>query len=315
MKIVFFGTPEPAAKILEALISSKHEIICVVTQPDRPKGRGQKITLPPVKEIALRHNLRIEQPERVKNNPTLKALLETIKPDIAVVVAYGKIFPKDILTIPQYGFINVHASLLPSYRGAAPIQWALLNGEKETGVTIMQVDELLDAGPIILQEKVRIEENDNAETLLKKVFSVGQTLLLEGLEAIEKGTAKYFPQKDAAATFAPAITKESGEIDWKKTDTEIHNRIRALVVWPGAHTICHGKILKILRSEIGTTQGEGRIELPGTIVQVVKNIGLVVATGEGNLLIKEVQPEGKKPMSAYDFVIGHDVKTAETLPN
>jgi methionyl-tRNA formyltransferase len=314
MKIVFMGTPRYAAKILKDLIASRHEILCVITQPDRPSGRGLKISFSPVKELALKQSLRVEQPERVKS-ALLVDLLKELKPDIIVVVAFGKILPKEILMIPKYGCVNVHASLLPKYRGAAPVQWALLNGEKETGVTLMNMNELLDAGEIILQEKIRIQDEDNAETLTEKLFDLGSQLLLNGLEQINKGRAKFTPQQEALATNAPSIKKESAELDWKKSALQIHNRIRALVPWPVAHTFYKKQQLRILKSDLNVLDFETKFKLPGTIVQIVKNEGFIIATGNGHLLIKTVQPAGKKKMKAFDFVIGHDVKIGEALPN
>ena len=311
MRIIFMGTPEPAAKILESLIAAKHEVVAVVTQPDRPKGRGRKVTFPAVKAVALKHDLPVEQPEKVKNNKVFFSLLKYLKPDVIVVVAYGKILPKEILDIPTNGCLNVHASLLPKYRGAAPIQWALLNGEQETGVTIMRLDEGLDTGPIVLQTKVKIEEQDDSITLLEKVFVKGNPLLLKVLEQIESGKVQYLEQDNSQASFAPTIQKEAGELDFKKSAREIVNRIRALVPWPGAQTIRSEKLLKIWRAK----KVSGAYALPGTIVEIVKGVGFVVAAGEGNLLVLEVQSEGKKRISAYDYVIGHDVKIAETLPN
>ncbi len=311
MKIIFFGTPEAAAKALEELIGSGHEILCVVTQPDRPKGRGQKVTFPPVKEVALKHALPLEQPEDLR----IKSLLESLKPEIAVVVAYGKILPKDILDVPEHGFINVHASLLPKYRGAAPIQWALLKGEEETGITIFKLTELLDAGPVILQKKVKIDDEDDAVTLSEKLFREGGKLLLKALSQIEKGTAKYFAQKEADVTYAPSLTKESGEIDWKKSAGEIHGRIRALIAWPAAHTFYHGKRLKILKAAASVLDLGAEAKPPGTIVHIVKPEGFIVAAGKGDLMILEVQPEAGKKMKAYDFAIGHGLRTGEILPN
>lgn len=315
MKIVFMGTPECGADVLQKLIETGHEIICVVTQPDRPRGRGQKISFSPVKELALKHGLPIEQPEKVKGNQQFNLLLQSISPDIIVVVAYGKILPKGILGIPKFGCINLHASLLPRYRGAAPIQWALLNGENETGITVMKIEELLDTGEIILQEKIRIDENDSAISLSNKLFQSGANLLVKALKQIEEGRAVYTPQKEAEATFAPAIEKESGEIDWRKSALQIHNRIRALVPWPAAHTFYKEKLLKIWRSEVHVIDLNAGARLPGEIVHIVKNIGFVVAAGKGEVLIREVQPEGGRRMPAFNYAIGHDVNIGETLPN
>ncbi|OGC22806.1 methionyl-tRNA formyltransferase [candidate division WOR-1 bacterium RIFOXYB2_FULL_42_35] len=315
MRIIFMGTPESAAKVLDNLISSQHEILCVVTQPDRPKGRGQKITSSPVKELALKHALPIEQPEKVKSNPVFFSLLKSLNPDIIIVVAYGKILPKEILDLPKFGCVNIHASLLPKYRGAAPIQWTLLNGEKETGLTIMKLNEGLDTGDIIKQEKVFIDEDDTTPVLTEKLFKRADNLLHKALVEIESGKAKFIKQNDSEASYASLITKELGEIDWKKSALEIHNRIRAMVPWPVAQTYYKEKLLKIWGSKIHVLDLVGGSNLPGTIVEIVKNIGFIVATGNGHLLITEVQAEGKKRMPAYNFVIGHDVKIAETLPN
>ena len=236
MRIIFFGTPEPAVAVLETLLKGNNEIVCVVTQPDRPKGRGQKLSFSPVKESALKHALPVEQPESVKNNKVFQSLIASLKPDLAVVVAYGKILPKELLAIPRYGFINLHASLLPKYRGAAPVQWALLKGEKESGITIFKIVEQLDAGPVIAQKKIKISEDDTAETLLKKIMAEGAKLLTAVLKAIAAGKADPVEQNEAAVTYAPQLTKESGEIDWKKSAREVHDRIRGLVPWPAAHT-------------------------------------------------------------------------------
>lgn len=315
MKIIFFGTPQPAAKILESLLEAKHEILCVVTQPDRPRGRGQKTAFPPVKEVALKHALPVEQPAAVKNNAVFKSFLQSLQPEIAVVVAYGKILPKEILGIPTHCFINVHASLLPKYRGAAPIQWALLKGEKETGVSIFKLVETLDAGPVAAQAKVDISDDDNYETLSKKIFAAACPLLLKLLHDIKIGRAKFSPQNEAGATMAPSFTKESGELDWRKTAEEIHNRIRALSSWPTAHTFFRGKLLKLFKSRLFPIDLETRARQPGEILEIVRNEGILVAAGRGNLLLTELQLEGKRRMKAGDFVIGHDVKAGETLPS
>lgn len=315
MKIVFFGTPEPAAEVLAPLLASGHEIVAIVTQPDRPKGRGMKVAFSPVKELAVKHSLPVEQPEKVKNDPGFLSWLKSLEPDIAVVVAYGKILPKEILDIPKYGFINLHASLLPKYRGAAPVQWALLKGEKETGLTIFKLAEQLDAGPVISQQKISIGEEDDTITLLDKIFMTAPSLLLKTLQQIEDGSAKYIVQDEAAVSFAPLIGKESGEIDWKKGAQEVHDRVRALVLWPGAHTIFHGKRLKLLKTRLGALDLGHEPRLPGTVLQTLKNDGFIVATGRGDLLVLEVQLEGGRRMKASEFIIGHDVRINETLPN
>jgi methionyl-tRNA formyltransferase len=315
MRIIFFGTPEPAAAVLQTLIEAKREIALAVTQPDRPQGRGQKVVFSPVKELALKAGLPVEQPASVKNNPGFKALLSSLKPDLCVVAAYGKILPQEILEVPKYGFINLHASLLPKYRGAAPIQWALLNGEKETGITIFKLVEALDAGPVLASQAVPIGDDDNAETLTRKLFAAAGPLLTEALRAIEAGTAKYAAQNEAEATFAPTLTKESGELDWRQPAEEINDRVRALIGWPTAHTFFRGQRLKIFKARLEPLDIAAQTREPGQIIEIVKNEGILVASGRGNLLLLEVQLEGKKRMKAYDFVIGHDVKTGETLPS
>lgn len=314
MKIVFFGTPEPAAEVLKTLLEAKAEVAAVVTQPDRPRGRGQKVSFGPVKEVALKAGLPIEQPASVKNNAEFKSFLSSLKPDLCVVVAYGKILPQEILDIPKHGFINIHASLLPKYRGAAPIQWALLNGEKESGVTIFKLVPALDAGPALAHKAVAVSEGDNYETLSRRLFSAACPLLLAVLREIEAGKEKYTPQNEAEATYAPTLAKESGEIDWRKPANEINGRIRALASWPTAHTFFRGKRLRIFSARLMPLDLATREKQPGEIVLIVKNEGILVATGRGNLLLLELQIEGKKRLKAYDFVIGHDVKPGEIFP-
>lgn len=310
MKIAFFGTPEPAADCLQALLDAKHEIVGVVTQPDRPKGRGREVAFSPVKKLALDKGLLIEQPEKIKGEEVVR-LIGGWAPDIAVVVAYGQILPANLLTIPKHGFINLHASLLPKYRGAAPIQWALLNGEKESGVTIMKINEWLDAGEIILQKKTKIDDQDDAITLSKKLFSAGKEALLEALEQIKNGQASFLPQAEGAATFAPSLTKESGEIDWRKPAVEINNRVRGLVPWPAAHTFWRQKRLKIWRADVLP----GQNSRPGEIGEIVRKSGFIVGAGQGDLLVLEVQIEGKNRVLASDFVLGYDVKKGDQIPS
>jgi len=315
VRIVFFGTPEVAADVLAALLKEKGEVVGVVTQPDRQKGRGQKLAFSPVKEIALKNGLPLEQPEKVKNNPLFKSILGSLRPDIGIVVAYGQIIPKEILDLPKHGFINLHASLLPKYRGAAPVQWALIKGEKESGMTIFRLAEQLDAGPVLAQLAVPISPEDDAETLLKKVFGVGQDLLLSLLPKIAAGEAPLIPQNDAEATFAPTLNKESGAVDWRKSALEIANLTRGMVPWPVAHTIFRGRQLRLFKVKPVDLPGLTPSSLPGEIVAIIKEEGIVVATGIGHLLIVELQLDGGKRMSCKSFLSGHDVKIGETLPN
>lgn len=315
MKIVFFGTPEPAAQVLKALIEAGQEIAAVVTQPDRPKGRGQKIVFSVVKEVALKAGLPIEQPAAVKNNSVFKSILQSLKSDVAVVAAYGKILPRELLEIPKYGFINIHASLLPKYRGAAPIQWALLKGERESGVTIFKLVETLDAGPILAQKKIEITEDDDYESLSKKIFAAACPLLIKTLHELETGQAKESSQDESGVSLAPSFSKESGEVDWRKGAEEISNRIRALLLWPTAHTFFHGRRLKIFKARLVPLDLSKSERQPGEIIGLVKNEGILVVTGRGDLLLRELQLEGKKRMKAADFAIGHDVKCGDILPN
>jgi len=309
MRIIFMGTPGHAATCLQALLDAQEQIIEVVTQPDRQKGRYLHTTPSPVKELALKYKIPVETPEKVKDLILIEKI-KALSPDLIVVVAYGKILPKELIAIPKYGAINVHASLLPKYRGAAPVQWAILKGEAETGVTIMQISETLDTGDIILQEKVLIDPTDTSSTLLDKIFVVGSQTLLTAIDQIKKGTAKITPQKEAGATYAPLITKESGEIDWKKSAIEVNNRIRAMIPWPVAHTFYKKKMLKIWRAEPVSVPGKFQ---PGEVIDVKDD--LIIACGMGGVLIKEVQLEGGRKMNAHDFVRGHQLTIGESLPS
>ncbi|NQU18219.1 MAG: methionyl-tRNA formyltransferase [Candidatus Saganbacteria bacterium] len=311
MRIVFMGTPKPAALCLQALLDAQEQIVAVVTQPDRPSGRGQKISSPPVKDLAKKYHIPIEQPEKVKNNPDFIDKIRTYNPDLIVVVAYGKILPKELLEIPRHGAINIHASLLPKYRGAGPIQWAILKGEKETGVTVMQIVPELDAGDILLQKKIPIDINDTSQSLGEKLFDLGAELLVDAVGKIKKGTIARTAQKDHDATQAPLLMKEIGEIDFRKTAREVHDQIRALIPWPTAHTFYHGKMLKLLNSEI-ILEKKGET---GGVLEIVKNKGFIIACQDAGLLITEVQLEGKRKMKASEFISGHKLKEKDILPS
>jgi methionyl-tRNA formyltransferase len=306
MKIVFMGTPGPAAKCLQALIDAQEEVVLAVSQPDRPKGRHLLVSSSPVKELARKYNIHIETPEKVRD-PIFINKIKSYLPDLIVIVAYGRILPREILTIPKFGSINLHASLLPKYRGAAPIQWAILKGEAETGITVMRVAEALDTGDILLQKKVGIDPEDTAETLEEKLFEAGASVLLEAIQQIKEGKAQYTPQKEAEATYAALITKESGEIDWKKPAFEINNRIRALIPWPAAHTFYQGKMLKLFKAEPIELNGEYK---PGQVVEP-----MVIACAPGGLRLKEVQPASGRRMPAEDFWHGHKIKAGDIFPS
>src|SRR3989339_1751326 len=312
MKIIFFGTPSPAAVCLKMLLNIQEEVVYVISQPDRKKGRGQTISSAPVKEVAIQNDIPVETPGKIQDKLFIEKI-KYLKPDLIIVVAYGKILPKEILEIPKHGAINLHASLLPKYRGAAPIQYALLNGEKETGITVMKLDEGLDTGEIILQEKVAIESVDTTETLLAKLFAQGSQLLLQALAQIKDGTAKYQKQKESDVTYAPLLDKEAGTIDWQKPALDLDQRVRAMIPWPGAQTFFRGKSLKLWQVKpVGLRRGFESSPV-GTIIEIIKNQGFVVMTGNGSLLVLEVQAAGKNRVSAYQFAIGHDVKIGESL--
>lgn len=307
------GTPEPAKKILQALLAARQAIILVVTQPDRGRGRGQKLAGSPVSELAAQIKLPIQKPESVKD-PAFIGGLKALSPDLIVVVAYGKILPKAILEIPKHGCINVHASLLPKYRGAAPVQWAILNGEKETGVTIMQLDAGLDTGPIFSQAKISVDADDTTMTLMDKLFAAGAPLLLSVIKAIENGRFATVPQDNACASFAPALRKEEGSLDFKKTARATRDRIRACEAWPGAFTYYKGKPLKILRADKNFYEFKKPFA-PGAVVDIINGRGFVVAAADQGILLEEVQPDSGKKMSAYDFVLGRKVKVGDIFPN
>jgi methionyl-tRNA formyltransferase len=311
MRIIFFGTPAEASDILSWLIEAKLNIVAVVTRPDRKKGRGLVIASPPVKKLALAHKIPVLQPEKMKDEGFRKAFA-SLKPDVCVVVAFGMLIPNDILEIPEHGFVNVHASLLPKYRGAAPIQRALMNGEAETGVTIFRLVEKLDAGDIIAQEKIKIEDADNYKTLTRRIFSTGGDLLIASLERIENGSVKFTKQDENKVTLAPKIERDSCAIDWKAGSRKVFNLVRALSPHTGAYTYYKKKLLKIFTAEPEAYLNEC---LPGTIIKFVKNTGFIVAAKDGGLLVKEVQPENGKRMSAWDFLAGHHLNIGDILPS
>ncbi|KAF0135040.1 MAG: methionyl-tRNA formyltransferase [Candidatus Saganbacteria bacterium] len=303
------GTPEHAAYCLNALVEAQEQIICAVTQPNRPKGRNLQVKSSPVKELAEKYHIPVLTPEKVKDQSFIDKI-KSFAPDLIIAAAYGKILPKEILNTPKFGSINVHASLLPKYRGAAPVQWAIIKGEAETGITIMQMAESLDTGDIILQDKVAIDPEDTTEALLDKIFKQGAQTLLAAIDQIKKGAAKKTPQNESLATYAPLITKESGEINWKKPAAEINNRIRAMVPWPGAHTFYHGKMLKIFKANPVSIS---KNFMPGEIIGIKENLTVCCEPGAINLM--EVQLEGGRKMPAQEFVRGHRLSVRETLPS
>ncbi len=307
MKIVFMGTPEFAVPSLQALHKKGYEIIGVVTQPDRPKGRGQKMSATPVKEAALQLGLRIYQPVKIKDESFIKQL-EDLQPDLICVVAFGQILSERILNLPPLGCINVHASLLPAYRGAAPIHWSILRGEKKTGITTMLMNAGMDTGDMLLQKNTKITPEMTSGQLHDELKEMGAQLLLDTIELWKKGELKPHVQDENLATYAPLLKREHELIDWREKAEKVNNKIRGLDPWPGAYTLYKNKTLKIREAkmyQVETTKGEVKA---GTVTKIVKGEGFVIQTGEGSLLITKVQPFGKKIMTADSFVNGHQLE-------
>ena len=289
MKIVFMGTPEFALPTLEGLIASKHQVQAVVTQPDRPKGRGQDLTASPVKILAQQSGIEVYQPKKA-SAPEFVRTLRGLQPDLIVVVAYGQILRENLLEVPRQFCMNLHSSLLPKYRGAAPINWAIINGETETGVTTMKMDAGLDTGDILLVDKIPIADSDNAKTLHDKLAIAGGSLVLETLRRLEEKSLTPIAQDDGASTYAPKLKKEDGLIHWEKEAVNLRNLIRGLEPWPGAFTYFNSKRFKVCAVEVQSGEPGDR---PGEVTRI-KDDGIEVGTGKGRLVITELQPEGKK---------------------
>jgi len=299
MKIIFFGTPDFAIPSLKILNESKHEVLAVVTAPDKQRGRGRKVSFTPVKKYALENNLQILQPEKLNNDDFVQEL-KKFNADLFVIVAF-RILPTSVFTIPPEGSFNLHGSLLPKYRGAAPIQWALINGEKETGVTTFFLKEKVDTGNIIAQEKIEITEEDNLGTLHDKMSEIGAMLVLKTVEIIEEGNIKLKEQDNSLATPAPKITKAICKIDWNKPAIEIHNLIRGISPFPGAYFISNNKQFKIFKSKIV----EEKKLKPSQIEQTKKEI--FIGTADGTIQVLEIQPEGRKRITAEEFLRGYSL--------
>lgn len=313
MNIIFMGTPDFAVESLSKLYDSGHNIIAVVSQPDKPSGRGMKLMAPPVKEYAISKNIKVFQPEKVKGNIEFIENMKELKPDVMVVVAYGKILPKEILDIPKYGAINVHGSLLPKYRGSAPIQWAIINGESKTGITTMYMNEGMDTGDMILKEEIDILDSDTYGTLYEKLKKIGGKLIVETLEKIADGLIPRQKQSDDF-TLAPMIQKSMGNIDWNKSAVEIRNLIRGLNPMPGAYTHLDDKVMKIWSADIIDDVSEELDDIiPGTIIEASTKEGLIVVTGNGKLRIRELQMINSKRMSALDYLRGNEIKVGSIL--
>lgn len=306
MKIIFMGTPDFSVGTLEALIGAGHEVVLAVTQPDKPRGRGKAMQFPPVKEAALAHDIEVYQPVRIRE-PACIEYLRTFRADIIVVAAFGQILPGEILKMPPYGCVNVHASLLPKYRGAAPIQWAVINGDRISGVTTMRIDEGLDTGDMILKEEVLLDPKETGGSLFDKLSAVGAQLCVRTLSAISDGSAVYTPQDHEAATKVGMIRKQFGQIDWNQPAHRLECLIRGLNPWPSAYTKWNGKTLKIWNADVLPEDSDCPA---GCVVQVTGD-AVQVQTGDGILILNEVQLEGKKRMSCDAFLRGNAVREGD----
>lgn len=311
MKIIFFGSSHFAVPSLEALLKSPDELCCVVTQPDKKKGRHLRLAPTDVKGVAQRAGLDIFQPEDI-NAPESLEYIAKFNPELLVVIAYGQILSQKALDIPKLFALNIHASLLPKYRGAAPINWAIIRGEKTTGVTVIQLTRKMDAGPILMQKGAIISQDDDSLSLEDRLRSLGAELLLEALREIKNRSYKLTAQDEKKAVMAPKLKKNDGHIDWNKPSGEILNLIRGSLPWPGAFTYYKDKLLKIAKAESGQLLSQKTGVQAGVILNTDKN-GLEVMTGSGSVLIKELQPESKKKMTAAEFLSGHKIKAGEIL--
>lgn len=309
MKVVFMGTPDFAVETLKAIIEAGHEVAAVVTQPDKPKGRGKELAMPPVKELAVEKGLTVYQPLRARDESFIR-LIKEIAPDVIVVVAFGQILPQAFLEIPKYGCVNVHASLLPEYRGASPIQWAVIDGKEESGVTTMLMDAGVDTGDMLLQCRRKLDVKETGGSLFDKLSMDGAKLLVDTLKGLEEGTIKRIPQDSQKATHTKKLEKTLGELDFHQPAKKLECLIRGLNPWPSAYTHFHGKTLKIWDADV--VEGEFAEYEPGQIVQVNKK-EFVVKCGENALAVRELQLEGKKRMDTAAFLLGTKVEVGESL--
>lgn len=308
MKVIFMGTPDFAVGTLEAIIEAGHEVTLVVTQPDKPKGRGKAMQFTPVKECAVAHNIPVFQPTKIRE-PECVAELRKYEADIIIVVAFGQILTTEILEMPKYGCFNVHASLLPKYRGAAPIQRVIIDGEKESGVTIQQMNEGIDTGDMLLKVTVPIEEKETGGSYHDKLSAAGAKLCVEAMKQAEAGTLRPEKQDDSLSCYAKMLDKKLGEIDWSKEAAVIERLVRGLNPWPSAYSHLHGKTLKIWSADVLDKQYEAQ---PGQVAEVTKD-AVIIQTGKGALAVKELQLEGKKRMAAGDFLRGYQVEIGTAL--
>lgn len=310
MKVLFMGTPDFAVSTLKAL-AENHDIVAIVTQPDRPKGRGNKLTAPPVKDFALEHGITFFQPVRIKSMESIETL-KKYDADVFVVVAYGQLLSEEILNMPKYGCINVHASLLPKYRGAAPMEWALINGETITGVTIMRMNKGLDTGPILMQKSFDILKGDDIKTVYDKMARVGSEAIKETLECLKNESIMVKEQDDSLASYAPLLTTETGRIDWRKSPDDIVNLVRGLCGLRLAYTLYKGGVLKILKAEAISGYDDDSADC-GQIIDIISDRGLVIKAKGGGVLVTEIQAQGKKAMSVSDYLRGNKIMLFEML--
>lgn len=309
MKIVFMGTPDFAVPTLQMLIDEGHEISLVVTQPDKPKGRGNKETMPPVKELALKYELPVSQPVRVKTDEAFYNNIKALNPDLIIVVAFGQILPENILEIPKLGCINIHGSLLPKYRGAGPIQWSVINGESVTGVTIMYMDKGMDTGDMLYKKEIHLDPKETSQTLHDKMMYIGAEALKEAMPLIVAGGEGREKQNTEQATHAPMLSKALGEIDWNKSAKSIDCLIRGLNPWPAAYTYYEGQCIKVWDVDVITENSNYEA---GTIAKVDKE-GMHIQTGEGQLVIKEMQAPNKKRMAVSEYIKGNKILEGQIL--
>lgn len=304
------GTPDFAVPSLEMLVNEGYDVAAAVTQPDKPKGRGNRMAAPPVKEFALKHGIEVLQPEKIKTREFIEQI-RALKPDLLITAAYGKILSKDLLDVPVHGCINVHGSLLPAYRGAAPINWAVINGESKTGITTMFTDVGLDTGDMLLKKELVIGPDTTVGELHDKMAVLGAEVLKETLLELRKGTLERIPQEDNASTYAPMMSKELGLIDWNKTAREIHNLVRGTDPWPGAYTFIEGGRMRVWKTSL-VPEAADSSRSNGEILKV-DDEGILVKCSDENLLIREVQFDSSKRMSVRDYIRGHQINTGETL--
>jgi methionyl-tRNA formyltransferase len=308
LNLVFCGTPEFAVPTLEAVVAAGHEVALVVTQPDRAAGRGLELHAPPVKLAALAHGIPVVQPEKIKTNPEFRTLLESIQPDAIIVVAFGRIIPRWMLDLPPLGNINLHGSLLPRYRGAAPVQWAIANGDKVTGITTMRIDEGLDTGDMLLAHVVPIANEETAPDVFRSLSAVGADLMVQTLAGLVDNTIEPRPQDEALATLAPILTREDGAIDFTRTAQQIYDRWRGFQPWPGAHTLLRGKKLIIHRMSVGTHEA-----IEPALLHVHGDELVAGCANATSIVLGQVQMEGKRRMTTAEFLRGFQVRTGERL--